>query len=112
MLEKKSCSLILSLMAGCLFMYNASASQSIDQPLAIHALAKKQQKVAQSAGSTIEDAESALMQARHVLLVDKHHARRTDPEYRQLQSLVNNARLNLEHAREIADQVASFKSQV
>ena len=50
-------------MAGCLFMYNASASQSGDQPLAIHALTEQQQKVAQSADSTIEDAESALMQA-------------------------------------------------
>ena len=112
MLEKNSCYLILSLMAGCLFMYNASASQSGDQPLAIHALTEQQQKVAQSADSTIEDAESALMQARHVLLEAKPHASVHDPEYRQLQNLVTKAALNFERAQAIADREEGVNSQV
>ena len=112
MLEKKSCYLAFSLMAGCLFMYNATASQSGARPLAIHALANQQLKVAQSADTMIEDAKSALMQARHVLLEAKPHANVHDPEYRQLQNLVTKAALNFERAQAIADREEGVNSQV
>jgi len=112
MLEKKSHYLILSLIAGCLFLHNAIASESGDGLLNIIDLVKHQQKVAQSAGYVIQDAKSALLQARHVLLEDKHRSRVPDPELLQIQILTDEAAINLERAREIAGRIENMKVHV
>ena len=112
MLEKKSCYLILSVIAGCLLLHNAAASEAGDRLLSMNDLVKHQRKVAQSAGSTIQDAKSALLQARHVLLEDKQCSKMTDPEFLRLQILTDEAAINLEQARKIAGRIEGLQSRV
>lgn len=112
MLEKKSCYLILSLMTGCLFMHSAAANQSGERLLSMNGLEKQQEKLAQSAGYSIQDAKSALLQARHVLLEVKHRSSAPDREFLRLQILADKAAVNLERARESAGRIESLKSRV
>lgn len=111
MLTKKSCFFSLGLLAGCLVIYNAGAHEAGDTSLALtmNSLEKQQQNLTQSSDITIRDAESSLLQARHVLMEDKPQTQTPDAEFRQLQRLVNVEVLNLERARNIASRNKHLK---
>lgn len=111
MSEKKNCYSILILMAGYLFMHTATASYSGDR-LTVNDLVKQEQKVAINADTTLQDAKTALLQARHVLLEDRNIPDVPDSEVNRLKQLVNDAALNLQRAAEIAGRIERLQSQV
>lgn len=105
MLAKNTCFLALGLISGCLFMYNAAASQSGDNHMTMQTIvAQQRQKLVRSADSTLGDARSAMLQARHVLMEDKPAAHASDPDYLRLQHIVAREISGIKRAKNIVNQ--------
>ena len=113
MSDNKTCFLALGLITACLFTYNTAAGTTGGNHAGIQAIvAQQQSKLEQSANSTLGDARSALLQARHVLLEGKNKPEVSYAEVRRLKKLVDHAVLNLQRVEKIADGFEGMNSRV
>ena len=109
---KKSFFISMGLIAGYLFINNASAGNYSAPQLAVAGLKKNEQMITRTADTTLRDAESALVQARHILVEEKNNPGVSNYEVKQLKQLVKQAALNLQRTQEIAGRIEGFNSQV
>lgn len=112
MLDKKPFFIAISLVTGCLVINNASAVDYGNQRPAAQELTKQEQIVTRNADTTLRDAKSAFIQARHILLEDKHNPKVSVAEIKQLKHLVDQAADNLQHTQEIAGRIKGLNSHV
>lgn len=112
MLDKKSFFIAIGLVSGCLVINNTSAADYGNQHPAAQELTNQEQIVTKNADTTLRDAESAFIQARHIQLEDKDNPEISNHEAKQLKQLVSQAALNLKRTQQIAGRIEGLKFEV